>query len=96
MSFIHGFVAAHAFRLKPFHPGNIISNLLTCDSCSLQIKVTCRSSLKCVVENIFNSNQMLLGDFRTLSYAKKIMLYSRKLYGTVISALSVLIGCIKK
>lgn len=71
MSFIHGFVAAHAFHLKPFHPGNIIGNLLTCDSCCLQIKVTCRSSLKCVVENIFNSNQMLLGDFRTVSYAKK-------------------------
>lgn len=71
MSFIDGFVGAPAFHLKPFHPGNVIGNLLTCRSCSLQIEVTCRSSLKRVLENIFNGNQMLLGDFRTVSYAKK-------------------------
>lgn len=66
MSFFHGFLWAHAFHLKPFHPGNIISNLLTCQECSLQIKVICRSSMKCTVENMFNSNQMLLGGFKTV------------------------------
>lgn len=71
MSCFHGFLGAHAFHLKPFHPGNIISNLLTCQDCSLQNKVTCRSSMKRAAENTFNSNQVLLGGFRTESYANK-------------------------
>lgn len=38
---------------------------------------------------------MLVGDFRTIS-CQKIRRYGRKLYGSVISAPSVLIGNIKK